>query len=44
MGILLISVKSAKEDGLGTMFKQAASEKDFMDLSGLFLVVLLLFC
>jgi adenosylcobinamide-GDP ribazoletransferase len=42
MGVLLINVKSAKEDGLGTMFKQAASQKTLWIYPLYLLMVILL--
>jgi adenosylcobinamide-GDP ribazoletransferase len=42
MGVLLINVKSAKEDGLGTMFKQAASQKTLWIYPLYLLIVILL--
>ena len=42
MGVLLMSVKSAKEDGLGTLFKQAASRRTLWIYPIYLLLILLL--
>ena len=42
MGVLLMSVKSAKEDGLGTLFKQAASKRTLWIYPIYLLLILLL--